>query len=82
MNLDFNKTLKLTFSKQTIFENQTLDINLWLHITHHFLEIAEYAYTQSIFSNLFLDLIVLHSSTDSQTFSLVARESTVSPSAK
>jgi hypothetical protein len=32
-----------------------LDTNLWLHNTHHFLELAEYAYTQSIFTNLFLD---------------------------
>jgi hypothetical protein len=55
MNLDFDKILTLTFSKQTIFENQTLDINLWLHSTHHFLELAEYACTQSIILNPFLD---------------------------
>jgi hypothetical protein len=32
-----------------------LDTNLWLHITHHFLELAEYACTQSIILNIFLD---------------------------
>jgi hypothetical protein len=55
MNLDFKKTLKLTFSKQTVFENQTLDTNLWLHSKHHYLELAEYVCTQSIFLNPFLD---------------------------
>jgi hypothetical protein len=55
MNLDFNKILKLTFSEQTIFDNQILDTNLWLHSTHHFLELAEYACTQSIILNSFLD---------------------------
>jgi hypothetical protein len=55
MKLEFDKNLKLTFSKQNIFKNQTLDANLWLHITHHFLELAEYVCTQSIILNLFLD---------------------------
>jgi hypothetical protein len=32
-----------------------LDTNLWLHSTHHFLELVEYACTQSIILNLFLD---------------------------
>jgi hypothetical protein len=32
-----------------------LDTNLCLHNTHHFLELAEYACTQSIILNLFLD---------------------------
>jgi hypothetical protein len=52
MNLDFNKTLKLTFSRKPIFENQTLDKNLWLHSTHHFLELAKYICTQYIISSL------------------------------
>jgi hypothetical protein len=55
MKLDSDTILKLTFSKQNVFENQTLDTNLWLHNTHHFLELAEYACTQSIILNLFLD---------------------------
>jgi hypothetical protein len=55
VKLDFDKILKLTFSKQNVFENQTLDTNLWLHMTHHFLELSEYACTQSIILNLFLD---------------------------
>jgi hypothetical protein len=55
MKLDFDKILKLTFSKQTVFENQTLDINLWLHSTHHFLELFEYICTQSIILDPFLD---------------------------
>jgi hypothetical protein len=45
MNLDFNKTLKLTFSKQIVFENQILDTNLWLYNTHNFLELAKYICT-------------------------------------
>jgi hypothetical protein len=32
-----------------------LDTNLWLHNTQHFLELVEYACTQSIFLNPFLD---------------------------
>jgi hypothetical protein len=32
-----------------------LDTNLWLHSTHHFLELAEFVCTQSIILNLFLD---------------------------
>jgi hypothetical protein len=55
MKLDFDKILKLTFSKQNVLENQTLDTNLWLHSTHHFLELAEYTCTQSIILNLLLD---------------------------
>jgi hypothetical protein len=32
-----------------------LDTNLWLNNTHHFLELAEYACTQAIILNPFLD---------------------------
>jgi hypothetical protein len=32
-----------------------LDTNLWFHNTHHFLELIEYAYTQSTILNPFLD---------------------------
>jgi hypothetical protein len=33
MNLDFNKILKLTFSKKTVFKNQTLD-KIYGYIAH------------------------------------------------